>query len=172
MIECLPVKIRWHPIVNRINIVAMPACELRTVFVPCSVWSLCVRSHVQEKSVDCFRLILRNTLNYAKCMLCVKSIVVCLVKVTGHCEVWFIYIYMHILSHMSHELFVEFWSSRTVTTPCHWQVIWMCAVDNEGWPHLCFHIPCQMCLMNDLCDCNFLELYLCCTTRKSFGFLL
>jgi hypothetical protein len=41
---------------NRINIVAMPCCELGTMLVPCSVWSLRVRSHVQEKFMDCFRL--------------------------------------------------------------------------------------------------------------------
>jgi hypothetical protein len=148
----------------------MPTCELGTALVPCSVWCLCVWSHVQVKSVDCFRLILRYNLNCAKCMLCGKSVVMCLVKVTGHCEVCLHFLY--VLSHISHELFVEFWSSRTVTTPCQWQVVWICAEDNKGRPHLRFHVPCHMCLLNDLCDCNFLELYLCCTTRKSFGFLL
>jgi hypothetical protein len=71
------------------NIVAMPACELGTVFV---------RSHVQEKSMDCCRLILRDNLNYAKCMLCVKSVVVCLVKVTGHCEVCLHFFFLYHLT--------------------------------------------------------------------------
>jgi hypothetical protein len=86
--------------------VAMPTCELGTVLVPCIVWSLCVQSHVQEKSMDCFRLILKNNLNCANCMLCGKSVVMCLVKVMGHCEVCLYFFY--ILSHMSRELFVEF----------------------------------------------------------------
>lgn len=65
-------------------------------------------SHVQEKSIDCFRLILRDNLNYTKCMLCVKSVVVCLVKVTGHCEVCLLFWGGgNLLSYMSHELFVE-----------------------------------------------------------------
>lgn len=47
------------------------------------------------------RLILRVYLNYAKCILCVKSVVKCLVKVTGHCEVC-LHIFFFFLPTLTH----------------------------------------------------------------------